>query len=67
MMSTLEEIEEAIAQLSEAELAVLREWFEKLDAEHWDQQFDRDVHSGKLDTLAQRALADFRAGNSKEL
>jgi hypothetical protein len=28
----------------------------------WDEQFERDVRAGRLDELADKALADFRAG-----
>ena len=66
-MDTVKEIEEAIARLSKNDLAVLREWFEEFDAKRWDKQFEDDVQSGKLDDLADKAIADFRAGKCKEL
>jgi putative hemolysin len=64
---TIHEIEQAITELSPKELARFREWFEEFDAKVWDEQFERDAKSGKLDALANKALADFRAGKSKEL
>lgn len=66
-MDTVKEIEEAIARLSKNDLAALREWFEEFDAERWDRQFEDDVQSGKLDDLANKAVADFHAGKCKEL
>jgi len=66
-MSTVLEIEQAISQLPPNELAHFREWFEKFDAMNWDKQFEEDAKSGKLDKLAHQAIADFRAGNYKEL
>ncbi len=66
-MDTVKEIEEAIARLSKNDLAVLREWFEEFDAKRWDKQFEDDVQSGKLDDLADKAIADFHAGKCKEL
>ena len=63
----LHEIEKAIAQLSADELSRFRKWFEKFDAQIWDQQFEADVQAGKLDRIAERALADYAAGKSKEL
>ena len=64
---TIQEIEQAITELSPKELARFREWFEEFDAQAWDEQFERDVKSGKLDKLADKAIRDFRAGKAKEL
>lgn len=64
---TVQEIEQAISQLSPEELARFQEWFYEFDAEAWDKQFETDARAGKLDKLANRAIADFRAGKSKEL
>ncbi len=66
-MSTVQEIQQAVSQLSGEEFARFREWFEKYEAEVWDQQFERDAKSGKLDKLANQALKDLRAGKYKEL
>ena len=64
---TIQEIEQAIAELSPKELARFRVWFEEFDAQAWDDQFERDVKAGKLDKLADKAIRDFRAGKAKEL
>ena len=66
-MSTVQELEQAVKRLSEKDLARFRKWFEEYDAQLWDKQFERDAKSGKLDKLANRAIADFRAGKYKEL
>ena len=66
-MSTVLEIEQAVSKLPPQELGRFREWFEKFDAEIWDMQFEDDVKSGKLDKLANQAIAAFRAGKYKEL
>ena len=66
-MFTIEEIEQAVLKLSSEELASFREWFDELDAEIWDKQFEMDVKSGKFDELANQAIADFRSGKCKEL
>ncbi|MGQ9632039.1 MAG: hypothetical protein ACUVXI_17255 [bacterium] len=66
-MELLHGIEQAVTQLSKEELARFREWFEKFDAQAWDEQFEADVASGKLDGLAEQAIADFHAGKCKEL
>ena len=66
-MSTASEIERAIEQLPPAELAKLREWFAAFDGERWDRQFEADAQAGRLDTLADEALDDFRNGQSRKL
>jgi hypothetical protein len=66
-MLTIQEIEQAVLKLSPNELASFREWFDELDAEIWDKQFEMDVKSGKLDELANQAIADFQSGRCKEL
>jgi hypothetical protein len=66
-MQTVQEIKRAISRLPQEELARFREWFDEFDAKVWDKQFEADVKSGKLDKLADQAVADFRAGKCKEL
>jgi hypothetical protein len=64
---TIYEIEKAVAGLSSNDLARFREWFEEFDAQLWDEQFENDVKSGKLDDIANKAIADFKSGKAKEL
>ena len=66
-MNTVQEIEKAITQLPKNDLTVLREWFEEFEAKMWDEQFEENVQSGKLEKLANEAITDFRAGQCKEL
>ena len=66
-MHTVQEIEQAVSRLSREELARFREWFDEFEANLWDRQFENDAQSGKLDKLAGRAVAEFRAGKYKEL
>jgi hypothetical protein len=40
VMSNIAEINEAIQQLSAHQLAELREWFARFDAERWDRQLE---------------------------
>jgi len=51
---TIQEIEQAITELSQKELARFREWFDELDAQARDEQFEHDARSGELDKLASR-------------
>ena len=63
-MSRVERIEDQITELTSEELQSLRDWFAEYDAQIWDRQFEADVHSGKLDRLADEALREHRAGRS---
>jgi hypothetical protein len=67
LMSTVQEIEDAIRQLPDNDLAALRAWFAEFDAAAWDRQFDRDVAEGRLDALADEALRDAREGRCTDL
>ena len=66
-MTTAEDIEKAVEQLAPRELARFRAWFEAFDAEQFDAAIERDAQAGKLDALAEEALAAHRAGRSREL
>lgn len=67
LISNLEQIEAAIISLPPKEFEVLRSWFFDLDYERWDQQLEQDIADGKLDALAQEAIAEFKAGHCREL
>jgi hypothetical protein len=64
---TLNELENAVANLSSAELAQFRAWFVEYDTEAWDQQIEADAAAGRLDALADAALRAHRAGETQEL
>jgi len=64
---TIHEIEQAITELPPDELARFRKWFDEFEAKIWDEQFERDAKSGKLDRIAEKAVAEYHAGKSKEL
>ena len=66
-MSRLEKIQNQLTELSSAELAVFRKWFSEFDAAAWDQQFESDVKTGRLDVLTDAALKNHAAGRSKEI
>lgn len=66
-MTKVEQLEREIEGLSAEERASFRAWFAAFDASEWDEQFEADVASGRLDPLADAALADHRAGRSKPL
>jgi hypothetical protein len=66
-MNNLQEIEQAVSQLSAEELANFRGWFAEFDAEIWDRQLEEDVAAGRLDGLAQRALQHLQEGRCTDL
>jgi hypothetical protein len=66
-MSSVEEIEQAVSQLAPSDLAVFRRWFEQFEADLFDRAIERDALSGKLDRLAEQAIAQHRKGFSREL
>jgi len=66
-MTKVESIEREVRDHSARELANFREWFAGFDASEWDRRIEEDVASGKLDRLADAALADHHAGRSRTL
>ena len=67
MAITVEEIEEAITHLPQDQLKRFRAWYEKFDGNSWDKKIEKDINSGKLDDLANLALAEHRAGKTRKL
>ena len=66
-MTKIDDIKQAVTQLSPDELRTFRNWFEELQAQQWDEQIERDIKSGKLDKLAEKWRADHKAGKSTDL
>ena len=54
-MQKVQEIQLAVSKLSDDELATFRGWFEEFNAMIWDEQFENDARSGKLDGLADQS------------
>ncbi len=59
-MSTVQEIERAIENLTDEELAEVRAWL-------WDRDIARDAAAGRLDALADEALLEHRSGKTRRL
>lgn len=66
-MSKIDDIKTAISTLPATELAKLRAWFAELDAQRFDERLERDAKSGKLDQLARKAIADDKAGRTRDI
>ena len=66
-MSTVEAITEAIAQLPPAQVAQVRAWLAEYEDGLWDEQIAQDEREGRLDALAERAIAEHQAGRTRPL
>jgi len=66
-MTKIERLEREVEALSPEERAHFRAWYEAFDAAEWDRQLEADVAAGRLDRLAEAALADHQAGRSRPL
>ncbi|ESQ15050.1 MAG: hypothetical protein N838_33045 [Thiohalocapsa sp. PB-PSB1] len=66
-MTTIEILEEQVKSLSEDDLTEFRRWFLDWDNDEWDRQIERDATAGKLDALASAALAEYNAGQPREI
>ena len=67
LMTKLEQIEKSVAALSPEELKAFAAWFEAFQADVWDMQIETDAKAGRLDKLAEQALAELRAGRVRPL
>ncbi|MBI4006048.1 MAG: hypothetical protein HY356_05225 [Gammaproteobacteria bacterium] len=66
-MSEVEQLEQHIQNLSTEDLAKFRAWFTDFDSHTWDEQIATDLKAGKLDLLISEALAEHKAGKTREL
>jgi hypothetical protein len=64
---TIEDLENAVSNLPPDQLAKFRDWFDAFDGARFDQKIERDARAGKLDRLAEQALAELRKGRTREL
>jgi hypothetical protein len=61
---SVEEIERAIEKLPAKDRAKL---LAKIANEEWDRQIEADLKAGKFDALAEKAIAEHKAGLSRKL
>ncbi len=54
-MTRLEDLERAIASLSEDDYREFRRWFLERDWEKWDKQIEEDAKAGRLNFLVEEA------------
>ena len=66
-MRKVEKLENEVQQLNPDELAAFRDWFRKYDSDEWDKEIEKDVSAGRLDKLAEEAIAAHKAGRTREI
>ena len=66
-LSTVTDIERAIAGLNPQELEELYVWLDEHLPQPIDAHLKADLEAGQIDDRIERALADHRAGNTKPL
>jgi hypothetical protein len=54
----IEEIKEALKNLSREDLGVFRKWFWEFDQERWDEEIEEDVKTGRFDSILREVDRD---------
>jgi len=67
VMTRVEKLESVVQRLNRDELAAFRDWFRKYDSDEWDREIEEDILAGRLDRLAEEAIAEHKAGRTKEI
>lgn len=63
----IKEIEKAIVNLPPTEIVELAKWFEEFHAQVWDDQIERDLKAGRLNSLLEEAGEDFESNRCTPL
>lgn len=66
-MGKIEHITEQVEALEGEDFKAFEAWFDELKADRWDRQIETDAKAGRLDRLAEEALAHHRAGRTTPL
>ena len=64
---SVQEIENAIAQLPPQDVEKLAVWLADYRNREWDEQIDRDLDEGRLDGFLADAEAEYQAGRVRPL
>ncbi|MCY7383158.1 MAG: hypothetical protein LH628_11365 [Microcoleus sp. CAN_BIN18] len=64
---SITEIQTAVKQLSQDELAEFLEWLDNFQESLWDRQIEEDLKAGKLDVLMRQAETAFSEGKCQEI
>jgi len=63
-MSTVLEIEDAVAQLPDTDFQTFAAWFDEVRARRVDGAFESAILGGQFDEMAARALRDHQTGRT---
>lgn len=63
-MSTIIEIEEALAELPERDSQTFAAWFDQTRASRVDDAFESAILGGQFDEMAARGIRDHQAGKT---
>jgi hypothetical protein len=66
-MTRVQRLEREIEELTRDELTAFRTWFQEYHSAAWDEQTEQDAAAGKLDKLAEKALANHAAERTREI
>jgi hypothetical protein len=66
-MAKVKELANGVQRLNRDELAEFRDWFRQYDSDEWDKEIEQDVLAGKFDKLANDAIAEHKAGRTREI
>ncbi|HZI65032.1 MAG TPA: hypothetical protein VFF17_00570 [Thermoanaerobaculia bacterium] len=66
-MTKIEALEKEVEKLSAAELRAFRRWFVEFDSGLWDRELEADVAAGRLDSLADAAIAAHKRGEGRDI
>ena len=64
---SIDQIKQAIAELSFKERAELAAWLHGWKDDDWDEQMKRDIADGKLDNVLREVDDDIRAGRLRDM
>jgi uncharacterized protein (DUF433 family) len=62
---TEQQVLENYPTLNTQSIQSVRQWIFDVDYQRWDEQIEQDIAQGKLDTLAEEAISEFKAGQCR--
>lgn len=64
---SMQELENAIRNLSPEEFSQLARWIDEYRADQWDRRIEADIRAGRLNAAGKQADAEFDAGRCTPL
>ena len=64
---SVQEIEEAVKNLSREDLGAFRKWFWDFDQYAWDKEIEEDVAAGRFDSIIREVDKDIREGRLTDI